>query len=43
MKNTKSLGRFLSSTMIAGFAVVAAPALAQDADISSDDASAEEA
>ena len=42
MKNTKFMGRFLSSTMIAGLAVTAAPALAQDADITSDDSAVEE-
>jgi iron complex outermembrane receptor protein len=42
MKNTKFMGRFLSSTMIAGLAITAAPALAQDADVTSDDSAAEE-
>ncbi|NBS23323.1 MAG: TonB-dependent receptor [Altererythrobacter sp.] len=36
------MGRFLSSTMIAGLAITAAPALAQDADVTSDDSAAEE-
>lgn len=42
MKNTKFMGRFLSSTMIAGLAITAAPALAQDADVTSDDSAIEE-
>nr|WP_298895283.1 TonB-dependent receptor [uncultured Altererythrobacter sp.] len=42
MKNTRFMGRFLSSTMIAGLAVTAAPALAQDADVTSDDGATEE-
>ena len=42
MRNTKFTGRILSSTMIAGLAITAAPALAQDADITSDDSAAEE-
>ena len=37
MKNTKFMGRFLSSTMIAGLAITAAPALAQDADVTSEE------
>ena len=42
MKNTKFIGRYLSSTMIAGLAITAAPALAQDADVTSDDSAIEE-